>query len=165
MNERENPTSTPASNSHFQTISEADRWGHHLGLEIIEITEAGVKAELDAGAKHQQPMGILHGGAWCSIVETAASYGAGFLALSRGATGVVGVSNQTDFLRSHSQGKLEIDAHPLHAGRRQHVWEVLITRPSDGALVARGQVRFQILDEMPADRDSPNAPKAGTLAG
>ena len=103
-------------------------------------------------------MGILHGGAWCSIVETAASYGAGFLAQSRGQVGVVGVANQTDFLRSHSEGLLEVDARSLHAGRRQQVWEVLITRPADGVLVARGQVRFQVLDELPADRDSANAP-------
>lgn len=143
----------------FQKISKEDQWGHHLGLEFIEVGEAGVKATLDAGPKHQQPMGILHGGALCSIVETAASYAAGYLAMSRGATGVVGVSNQTDFLRSHSEGRLEVEARPLHAGRRQHVWEVLITRPSDAALVARGQVRFQVLDEMPADRDSVNAPK------
>ena len=76
-----------------------------------------------------------------------------------GATGVVGISNQTDFLRSHSEGTLEVTARPLHAGRRQHLWEVLIHRPSDNALVARGQVRFQVLDELPRDRDSENAPR------
>jgi 1,4-dihydroxy-2-naphthoyl-CoA hydrolase len=156
-------SSTESASRPFQSLPEEDRWGHHLGLEIVEVTESGVKATLEAGPKHQQPMGILHGGAWCSIVETAASYGAGFLAMSRGATGVVGVSNQTDFLRSHSEGLLEVDAHPLHAGRRTHVWEVLITRPSDGALVARGQVRFQILDEMPSDRTSANAPKENPM--
>lgn len=141
-------------------ISEADRWGHYLGLELVSVSEAGVEAIFEAGERHQQPMGILHGGAWCSVVETAASYGAGFLALSRGARGVVGVSNQTDFLRSHSEGRLSVHAKPLHAGRRQHVWEVLIHRPSDGALVVRGQVRFQVLDELPSERDSPNAPRA-----
>jgi uncharacterized protein (TIGR00369 family) len=152
-------TANKIAKATFTTISDADRWGRHLGLEFVEVTEAGVRATLEAGSRHQQPMGILHGGVWCSIVETAASYGAGFLALSRGATGVVGVSNQTDFLRSHSEGLLEIVARPLHAGRRQHVWEVLITRPSDGVLVARGQVRFQVLYELPSERDSENAPK------
>ncbi len=147
------------SESSFQSIPESDHWGQHLGLDIVEVNESGVSAVLTAGPKHQQPMGILHGGVWCSIVETAASYGAGFLAMSRGAAGVVGVSNQTDFLRSHSEGLLEVEAKPLHAGRRQHVWEVLISRPSDGVLVARGQVRFQVLDELPVDRDSVNAPR------
>jgi uncharacterized protein (TIGR00369 family) len=142
----------------FSAIAPDDRWGTHLGLEFTEISEGRVCARLEAGEKHQQPMGILHGGAWCSIVETAASYGAGYLAHARGQVGVVGVSNQTDFLRSHSEGWLEVEAEALHAGRRQHVWEVRIRRASDAVLVARGQVRFQVLDTMPADRASENAP-------
>ena len=40
----------------------------------------------------------------------------------------------------------------MHSGRRQQLWQVEITRPSDGKLVARGQVRFQTLDETPAER-------------
>ena len=143
----------------FVTVPETDHWATHLGIEVVEIKSRRVRMRLEADARHHQPMGILHGGVWASIVETAASYGAGFLAREMGAVGVVGVSNQTDFLRSHSEGLLEIEATPLHAGRRQHVWEVRIQRPSDDVLVARGQVRFQVLDEMPRDRDSANAPK------
>ncbi|MEM9175167.1 MAG: PaaI family thioesterase [Myxococcota bacterium] len=140
-------------------LPESDRWARHLGIELVEIAPGRVRMRLESSEKHHQPMGILHGGVWASIVETAASYGAGFLARTKGAVGVVGVSNQTDFLRSHSVGLLEIEAEPLHAGRRQHVWEVRIHRPSDDVLVARGQVRFQVLDELPRDRDSANAPK------
>ncbi len=143
----------------FATVPETDRWAQHLGIEIVEITPGRVHMRLETSEKHHQPMGILHGGVWASIVETAASYGAGYLARDKGAVGVVGVSNQTDFLRSHSVGLLEIEAVPLHAGRRQHVWEVRIHRPSDDVLVARGQVRFQVLDELPRDRESANAPK------
>lgn len=147
------------SSDAFGSLAEADHWGNHLGLEFLSVDDDGVEATFDAQEKHHQPMGILHGGVWCSIVEAAASYGASYLALARGARGVVGVSNQTDFLRSHSRGPLRVSAKPLHAGRRQHVWEVSISRPSDGVLVARGQVRFQVLDELPAERDSPNAPR------
>lgn len=143
----------------FTRVPETDRWASHLGIEIVEIVPGRVRLRLEAGPKHQQPMGILHGGVWASIVETAASYGAGYLAIQKGARGVVGISNQTDFLRSHSEGLLEIEALPLHAGRRQHLWEVRIVRASDDVLVARGQVRFQVLDELPRERDSVNAPK------
>lgn len=143
----------------FASIPETDQWASHLGIEVVEIAIGRVRMRLEAGPKHQQPMGILHGGVWASIVETAASYGAGFLAHEQGHGGVVGVANQTDFLRSHSEGLLEIEATPLHAGRRQHVWEVRIQRPSDDVLVARGQVRFQVIDEMPRDRGSANAPR------
>jgi uncharacterized protein (TIGR00369 family) len=113
-----------------------------------------VRARIDADERHHQPYGVLHGGVYCAIVEDVASHGAGQLALSRGARGVLGVSNQTDFLRSHSRGELQAIAEPLFAGRTQHLWEVKIRRSSDEALVARGQVRFTVLQELPAERST-----------
>jgi acyl-coenzyme A thioesterase PaaI-like protein len=69
-----------------------------------------------------------------------------------GQRGVVGVSNSTDFLRSHSVGELRAVAEPVHASRTQHIWKVVISRSSDGKPVARGQVRFQVLDRLPVER-------------
>ncbi len=129
-----------------------DSWHRAIGIEYLSVTPERVTGRLMAGPQHHQPYGILHGGVYCSIVEDAASHGAGRLALSRGLPGVVGVSNQTDFLRSHSEGELHVEAVPLHTGRSQQLWEVRITRASDGLLVARGQVRFQNLDRLPEIR-------------
>jgi len=129
-----------------------NRWNEALGLVIDEVTDDLVRAHLDAGPQHQQPYGVLHGGAWCSIVEEAASVGAGMRSLAHDGRGVLGVSNHTDFLRSHSEGRLDVEARPLHAGRRVQLWEVRIVRTSDDVLVARGQVRFQVLDELPGER-------------
>ena len=129
-----------------------DHWGDQLGLEFLEVGPERVVARLEADTRHQQPYGILHGGVWCTAVEAVASYGAAEVTRARGQRGVVGVSNHTDFLRSHSTGRLEIVGEPLHAGRRQQVWEVRICRATDGVLVARGHVRFQCLDELPGER-------------
>jgi acyl-coenzyme A thioesterase PaaI-like protein len=39
------------------------------------------------------------------------------------------------------------EATPIHRGRTQQLWQVVITRQADGKVVARGQVRLQnILD-------------------
>jgi acyl-coenzyme A thioesterase PaaI-like protein len=57
--------------------------------------------------------------------------------------GCVGVSNQTDFLRSTRDGVLLGSATPIHRGRTQQLWQVTVTRQEDGKLVARGQVRLQ----------------------
>jgi 1,4-dihydroxy-2-naphthoyl-CoA hydrolase len=73
-------------------------------------------------------------------------------ALSLGQKGVLGISNSTDFFRSHSAGELRCEGRPLHSGRSAHVWEVHVTRAVDGKLVARGQVRFHVLDVLPAER-------------
>ena len=129
-----------------------DAWSRALGIEMLEVTPERVLARLEAGPQHHQPYGVLHGGVYCSIVETVASYGAGHRALALGQKGVLGVSNATEFFRSHSRGELRCEGRPLHTGRSAHVWEVRVTRGSDGKLVARGQVRFHVLDAMPAER-------------
>jgi 1,4-dihydroxy-2-naphthoyl-CoA hydrolase len=135
-------------------VPDADAWGHTLGIEVLEVTPERVRARLLAGPEHHQPYGVLHGGVYCSIVEAVASYGAGHRALSLGQKGVLGVSNSTDFFRSHSTGELHCEGRPIHSGRSAHVWEVHVTRASDGKLVARGQVRFHVLDELPADHSA-----------
>jgi uncharacterized protein (TIGR00369 family) len=133
-------------------VPQEDAWSRVLGIEVLEVTPERVLARLEAGPQHHQPYGVLHGGVYCSIVETVASYGAGNLALSLGQKGVLGVSNATEFFRSHSRGELRCEGRPLHRGRSAHVWEVHVTRGSDGKLVARGQVRFHVLDATPAER-------------
>jgi uncharacterized protein (TIGR00369 family) len=129
--------------------AEGDRWGQLLGLDVFEASAERVRARITIDERHHQPYGIAHGGVYCSIVEGVASYGAGQNARARGIAGVVGVSNTTDFLRSHGGGELLAEGLPLHEGRSQQLWEVKITRASDGALVAHGKVRFQCLDRLP----------------
>ncbi len=133
--------------------AEGDRWGELLGLEVLEASPERVRARIVIDERHQQPYGIAHGGVYCSIVEGVASYGAGQAAQARGIAGVVGVSNTTDFLRSHRVGELRAEGLPLHVGRSQQLWEVRITDGEDGALVAHGKVRFQCLDRLPRRPD------------
>jgi uncharacterized protein (TIGR00369 family) len=129
---------------------------------MLEAGPERVLARLEAGPQHHQPYGILHGGVYCSIVEGVASYGAGINARANGLRGVVGVANSTDFLRSHSRGELRAEGRLLHTGRRTQLWEVLVTRSSDGALVARGQVRFQVLEVLPDERGKGAGPADGS---
>ncbi|MFI7553568.1 PaaI family thioesterase [Micromonospora sediminimaris] len=113
-----------------------------LGLELDEISGDRVTIRWRVRPELHQPYGILHGGVHCSVVETAASLGAGVWLGERGR--VVGVSNQTDFLRAVGEGELVAVATPVHRGRSQQLWQVEIT-DADGRLVARGQVRLQNL--------------------
>jgi 1,4-dihydroxy-2-naphthoyl-CoA hydrolase len=55
----------------------------------------------------------------------------------------VGVSNNTDFLRPMKEGRVDVVAEPIIQGQIQQLWQVIITRSSDGKEVARGQVRLQ----------------------
>jgi uncharacterized protein (TIGR00369 family) len=132
--------------------SGSDRFSEAIGLRFVSVTPERVLATLEAGPQHHQPYGVLHGGVYCAIVEAVASYGAGTAALAAGQRGVLGVSNTTDFYRSHSEGELTCVGTPVHQGRSAHVWQVEVRRSTDRKLVARGQVRFHVLSELPAER-------------
>jgi 1,4-dihydroxy-2-naphthoyl-CoA hydrolase len=124
-----------------------------IGVVYDTIARERVTAHAEVGARHQQPYGIINGGVWCTIVESVASV-AGALRVASSGKLVVGVSNATDFLRSHRGGRVDAEATVIHAGRQQHLWQVVITRTTDGKPVARGQVRLQVVS---ADQLAPQA--------
>lgn len=111
-----------------------------LGLEIVEASSDRVVLTWKVRPDLSQSYGIMHGGVHCSVVETAASVAAALWLGDRGK--VVGVSNQTDFLRAVRDGEMRAAATPVHRGRLQQLWAVEI-RDEEQRLVARGQVRLQ----------------------
>lgn len=134
-----------------------------IGVVIEELSPDHCRIRLEVGNRHHQPFGIVHGGTYCTIVESAASAAGALWAMSNGMRGAVGVSNTTDFYRSHREGAITADATPIHRGRTQQVWQVEITRIADGKLLARGQVRLHNLQNFeaiggPADADGDGEP-------
>lgn len=118
----------------------------YVGLTGIELTDASAEhcdGRLVVNENHHQPYGVVHGGVYCTMIETLASTGAALWAISQGMAGAVGLTNKTDFIRATSDGVLIGKATPIHRGRTQQLWQVDITRESDGKLAAQGQVRLQ----------------------
>jgi uncharacterized protein (TIGR00369 family) len=116
-----------------------DNW---LGLTYIEMTPDGGRARLEIDDKLLQPWGIVHGGVYCSIIESLASVSAHVWLSENGGGTVVGVNNNTDFLRAISAGTVTAVSTPIHRGRRQQLWLITITDDND-RVIARGQVRLQ----------------------
>lgn len=110
-----------------------------VGLRYTEASADYVRATWDVTPNLHQPAGIMHGGVLCSVVESLASIGASIWLADRGH--VVGVNNNTDFLRASRQGTLLAEARPVHRGRTQQIWQVDISEES-GKLVAQGKVRL-----------------------
>ena len=118
---------------------------NEMGLVFTELTPDGARAHLEVQPKLLQPMGIVHGGVYCSMVESMASVAAWAWISANGGGSVVGVNNNTDFLRAIGKGTVYGTATPLHRGRRQQLWLVTITG-ADDLVIARGQVRLQNLE-------------------
>ncbi|WP_406815606.1 PaaI family thioesterase [Mycobacterium sp. M23085] len=116
-----------------------------LGLQFTELSPDGARAQLRVTPKLLQPMGLVHGGVYCSMIESMASVAAYTWLATRGGGNVVGVNNNTDFLRSIGSGTVYGTVEPIHRGRRQQLWSVTIT-DDDDRLIARGQVRLQNLE-------------------
>ena len=119
-------------------------FGQLMGLRITSMTDEGVTAELTVGPQHHQPMGIVHGGVYCAIVETICSLG-GFVHASKRGNTVVGLDNSTSFLKATRSGTLHAEAKPIVVGGRTHLWEATI-RNDAGELVATGRLRLLALD-------------------
>ncbi|TQK27401.1 PaaI family thioesterase [Arthrobacter sp. SLBN-53] len=113
-----------------------------LGLQYLEVTPDGGRAQLVISDKVKQPWGIVHGGVYCAIVESLASVSGHVWLAEHGGGTVVGVNNNTDFLRAIKSGTVTAVSTPIHRGRRQQLWLINIT-DEEGRTVARGQVRLQ----------------------
>lgn len=118
-----------------------------LGLKYLEVTPDGGRAVLEIQEQLLQPWGIVHGGVYCSIIEGLASVSGAVWLAEKGSGGtVVGVNNNTDFLRAIRSGTVTAVSTPIHRGRRQQLWLIEIT-DQDDRVVARGQVRLQNITE------------------
>ena len=122
-----------------EQLPSAGNFQELLGLEVTEATGDRVVCTCDIRPDMHQPYGILHGGVYCSMVETAASIAGATWLGNEG--NVVGVVNTTNFIRASREGKLTATATPLQRGRTQQLWQVEIVNDS-GQLCAHGQVRL-----------------------
>lgn len=113
-------------------------WTKAMGMQIVTLSADEVVLEWTVGPEHLQPFGLVHGGVYCGAIETAGSIGA--LAVAGTGTQVVGVENQTSFLRAVSSGTLRARAVPVHIGRQFQLWEAKVT-DQEGRLVASGRLR------------------------
>ena len=112
------------------------------GFMPTEISGSRVAGHVEVGPSQHTPWGVVHGGLYCTVIESAASIGASTAVSDRGQL-AVGVNNSTDFLRPMTAGRLDVVAEPIQQGRTLQLWLVTLTRADDGKLVARGQVRLQ----------------------
>jgi uncharacterized protein (TIGR00369 family) len=115
-------------------------WNRSAGLRFLGVSGDEVRAELEVGELHHQPYGIVHGGVYCTVIETVCSVGAAMYARPLG-LGAVGLDNHTSFLHAVRSGTLTVVARPLTRGRRTHLWEATVTEAS-GRVVATGRVRL-----------------------
>lgn len=111
----------------------------HLGITYTQVADGRVRARIEVGDQHRQPVGLVNGGVFCALAESVGSL-AGVVAAGGP---VVGVNNDTDFIDAVREGTIEAKATPLQLGRTTQLWEVLMT--NGGRLVARSTLRTMVM--------------------
>lgn len=93
------------------------------GLEVLEVTDELVRAQVAVRDELRQPFGLVHGGVLASIAETLASLGTAVVVMADG-DAAMGSSNQTSFLRPITDGTIHARALRRHRGRTSWIWDV-----------------------------------------
>lgn len=97
-----------------------------LGFHVDEVEIGRVTGHFDVENRVRQPFGIVHGGAHAALAETLASVGT-FRAVAEHGKIAMGMSNDTTFLRSVTEGTIHAEAIAIHQGSTTWVWEVKLT--------------------------------------
>jgi 1,4-dihydroxy-2-naphthoyl-CoA hydrolase len=109
-----------------------------LGFELLEATPERCRARFAVEARVQQPMGLVHGGAYAALAETLVSWTTA-RAVSENGELAMGQSNHSMFLRPVTSGQVHAEGTPRHRGRTSWVWDVEFT-DDDGNVCAISRV-------------------------
>jgi 1,4-dihydroxy-2-naphthoyl-CoA hydrolase len=115
---------------------------NHYGLVIDEASAEVVRAHVPVVEHVLQPVGLVHGGVHASIAEALASVGTNVGVVPEGNIGL-GMSNNSTFLRSISEGTIHAVARRIHHGRTTWVWDVELT-DDEGRLCAVSRVTIAV---------------------
>ena len=100
------------------------------GLEILELSDAEVRARVLVRDELKQPVGLLHGGVYASIAESITSLVTAAAVIPEGNM-ATGLANNTNFLRPITGGAVHAHATRLHRGRTTWVWDVRMSDDAD----------------------------------
>ncbi len=98
----------------------------HLGIEITELEEGVLRAELPLREEHYAPNGFVHAGTLVTLADTAAGYGC-VAHLPGNAQGFTTLELKVSFLRGAREGVLRCEARAAHLGRTTQVWDATVS--------------------------------------
>jgi 1,4-dihydroxy-2-naphthoyl-CoA hydrolase len=104
-----------------------------LGIRVHTYDPDAFAVALDIDERHYQHMGIVHGGVYALLAESAASMAAA-LSLDMTKHTIAGVDLNATHLKAKRSGTIVATAKPLFRGRSTHVYAIEV-RDDEGDLV------------------------------
>jgi 1,4-dihydroxy-2-naphthoyl-CoA hydrolase len=136
----------PHKNINISDLNELgkDTLAEHLQMEVTEVTESTITMRMPVNSKVHQPLGMLHGGAVAALAENVASL-AGNIVVNAAGKACLGLSLNTNHLKSVKDGYVYATARHIHLGRSTQVWEVE-TKDEEGVLINVCRMTLAVVD-------------------
>jgi uncharacterized protein (TIGR00369 family) len=112
------------------------------GMRRFDMDEDSARGEVAVRRELMQPWGLIHGGVYASMAESLASWATALVVAADGNI-VMGMSNNTSFLRPISAGTIHALAKRRHRGRTTWVWDVDCS-DDEGRLCATSRVTVAV---------------------
>ena len=113
-----------------------------LGTEWLSDDPDGARVRVAMRDELRQPVGLLHGGAISSLVESVCSRATALAVMGDGMI-AMGQSISVNFIRPVTEGHAEVTATARHRGRTTWVWEAEV-RDAEDRLCALAQMTIAV---------------------
>jgi uncharacterized protein (TIGR00369 family) len=105
-----------------------------IGFRMVSVEPGRARFEMDADARHHNPMGTLHGGVLCDIADVA--MGSAYASTLDDGESFTTLELRINFLRPVRAARLTADATIVQRGRTVGMTECVIT-DDQGRLIAK----------------------------
>jgi uncharacterized protein (TIGR00369 family) len=98
----------------------------HLGIEITDVANKGVRGHLAIQAHHLAPNGYLHAASVVALADTCCGYGC-LANLPEGAQSFTTIELKSNHLGTARDGAIDCRATAVHLGRTTQVWDAEVS--------------------------------------
>jgi uncharacterized protein (TIGR00369 family) len=104
----------------------ADHLPGLVGVQILNVSPAGLDSRLEIRRELLAPNGFLHAASVVALADTSCGY-ACVANLPQGASGFTTLEIKSNFLGTALEGAIFCRATPAHLGRTTQVWDAVVT--------------------------------------
>lgn len=123
----------------------------HLSMIVTEMGTGRSVVELTVGHEHLNPFGGLHGGAYASVIDTAA-YWATYCEIEEKA-GLISIDLNLDFLAPIREGTITARGRSIKIGKTMCLAEAVAT-DKDGRWLAHGTSKMLVMQGLQTIEDA-----------
>jgi uncharacterized protein (TIGR00369 family) len=106
-----------------------------MGIQVLEVGQGRLKAQLAVRKDLHAPNGFLHAGTVVTLADTACGYGCS-AHLAPTAKGFTTIELKSNHLGTALDGVIEVEARSAHLGRTTHVWDAEVRHQGTGKTIA-----------------------------